>query len=67
MDEFQLVLKALDQVRLSDLQKHATASKVPFGTLLKIKYGTTKNPRFSTVRKLADHFNKSTVCPKTGK
>lgn len=56
MDELQLVRKALDQVPLSELPKHAKASKVPFGTLQKIKYGTTKNPRFSTVRKLADYF-----------
>lgn len=29
---------------------------IPKDTLIKIKYGTTKNPRYETVKVLAEHF-----------
>ena len=40
-------LAAMNQVQLRRLAKD---SGIPFGTLMKIRYGTTKNPGIETVR-----------------
>lgn len=47
-----LIQKELAKVAISDLPAIAEKVDVPFGTLFKIKYGTTKNPRYETVEKL---------------
>lgn len=59
MNDLQVLRQRLEQVPVSELPRHAKASKVPFGTLQKIKYGTTKNPRFTTVQKLLLYFGKA--------
>lgn len=59
MDDFQLVKKTLNKVRSVDLPALSKSSKVPLGTLMKVKYGHTKNPGWFTVKKLADHIKAS--------
>jgi hypothetical protein len=56
MDDLELIQTRLAVVPISDIPQLAVASGVPFGTLFKIKYGTTKNPRFDTVKALANYF-----------
>ena len=58
MDALELVRKRLQAVPISELPALADKCGVPFGTLHKIKYGTTKNPRFDTVKTLIDFFDK---------
>jgi hypothetical protein len=58
MDDLQLVKARLAATPISQLEKLGDVTGVPFGTLFKIKYGTTKNPRWETVKPLADHFRK---------
>lgn len=52
MNDLTLIQKELAKVAISDLPAVAEKVDVPFGTLFKIKYGTTKNPRYETVQKL---------------
>lgn len=59
MDELALVRSRLRATRYSDLAKLAKKTGVPKDTLIKIKYGTTKNSRFATVKKLANHYLKA--------
>ena len=56
MDDLELIRKRLQAVPISELQELADKAGVPFGTLHKIKYGKTKNPRFETVKLLRDYF-----------
>jgi len=56
MDDLSFVRGELQKVALKDLEDLADKCGVPFGTLQKIKYGTTDDPRFNTVKLLADHF-----------
>jgi len=56
MDDLQLIKERLSGIAISDLKDLGEKSGVPFGTLFKIKYDTTKNPRFDTVKRLADYF-----------
>jgi len=56
MDDLQFIQSRLDLIKISDLEHIAKAAGVPFGTAHKIKYGKTKSPQFSTVKKLADYF-----------
>ena len=56
MDDLELIRKRLQDVPISDLPELADKCGVPFGTLHKIKYGKTKNPRFETVKMLRDYF-----------
>ena len=58
MDDLQLIQEELSATPISELRALGRKAKVPFGTLFKIKYGTTKNPRFDTVRVLADYFRR---------
>jgi predicted transcriptional regulator len=58
MDDFQFVRGQLVQMRVSDIEGIAKAAGVPKDTAIKIKYGQTKNPQFSTVKKLATYFRK---------
>ena len=58
MDDLQLVKTELEKLRLSDLDSVAHGSGVPVDTIIKLKYGTTRNPRYETVKPLADHFRK---------
>lgn len=56
MDDLKLVQARLSQVALKDLPAESRRTRVPAGTLTKIKYRTTKNPRYQTVKKLADYY-----------
>lgn len=56
MDDLTFVIAELQKVALKDLTALAEQSGVPFGTLQKIKYGATDNPRYTTVKTLADHL-----------
>ena len=56
MDDLELIRKRLEAVPISELPELADKSGVPFGTLHKIKYGKTKNPRFETVKLLREYF-----------
>lgn len=56
MDDLELIRNRLQNVPVSELPALAGRCKVPFGTLQKIKYGKTKNPRFDTVKTLREYF-----------
>lgn len=56
MDDLELVKKGLADTPLSELPAVSEKTGVPFGTLHKIKYGKTQNPRFDTVKPLADYY-----------
>lgn len=56
MDDLEFVRSELQKVPLKDLDRLAELSRVPFGTLQKIKYGETADPRYTTVKLLAEHF-----------
>lgn len=58
MDDLKFIQSELSKIAISDLPAVAKRSKVAFGTLLKIKYGTTKNPRIKTVQSFADFLRK---------
>lgn len=64
LNDLELVQERLGKTRISDLHALADQTGVPFGTLFKIKYGTTKNPRHNTVKPLADHFRQGDLPPK---
>lgn len=56
MDDLDFVRGELQKAPLKDLNGLADASGVPFGTLQKIKYGETVDPRYNTVKILAEYF-----------
>ena len=56
MDDLELIRKRLEDIPVSELSALAERCHVPFGTLQKIKYGKTKNPRFDTVKQLTEYF-----------
>jgi DNA-binding XRE family transcriptional regulator len=51
MDELQ-ALEHLRQTRLKDIDGVAKITKISRHTLIKIKYGTTKEPRWKLMKKL---------------
>jgi hypothetical protein len=57
MDEFQ-ALTQLRQTPLCELEEVAKATKIPWATLVKIKYGTTKFPRLPALKKLVAWANR---------
>ena len=63
MDDLQLVRKRLSDTAISALDSLSKKSGVPFGTLQKIKYGTTKNPRWETVVQLASFYRRQPKKP----
>lgn len=56
MDDFIFVKAELDKRDYSDLPLIQDESGVPIGTMAKIKCDATLNPRYRTVRTLADYF-----------
>jgi hypothetical protein len=50
------IRKRLESYTMEELKQLAEDSRVGFGTLLKIKLGTTKNPGIETVRKFWPHL-----------
>lgn len=58
MDDLQLVRSGMKKLRLRDLERLSADTKIPRDTLVKIFYGTTRYPRFPTLKTLAAHFGK---------
>lgn len=58
MDDLQLIQERLDRVPLKDLPAEASRIRVPLGTLTKIKYRKTRNPRYRTVKKIAEYYRR---------
>lgn len=56
MDDFTLVKAELDKREYHELPGIQAESGVPIGTMAKIKCNATLNPRYGTVRALADYF-----------
>lgn len=56
VDDLQLIQERLARVSQSDLPAEARRMKVPLGTVTKIKYRTTTNPRWRTVKKMAAYY-----------
>lgn len=56
MDDLDLIKSRLADIPVSRLPELALATGVPKDTLIKVKYGTTKNPRYETVKALADYY-----------
>lgn len=60
MDEFQAALKELRALPLGGLAEVSKKTKIPWATLVKIKYRTTEYPRLPTLNKLATYFGNGT-------
>lgn len=58
MDDLELIKTRLAAAPISSLRSLSVDTGIPFGTLFKIKYGTTKNPRWETVKPLAAYYRK---------
>jgi predicted transcriptional regulator len=56
MDDLALIKSCIADMPRARLAEIASASGVPFFTLLKIRDGHTKNPRYQTVKALAQHL-----------
>lgn len=56
IDDLTFVKESLGQIRPTDWTSVADKSGVPLGTLRKVAYGEVADPRFWTVKKLADYF-----------
>jgi hypothetical protein len=56
MDELELIKTRLAATPISELPAIGEVTGVSFGALFKIKYGTTKNPRWNTVQLLAAYY-----------
>jgi hypothetical protein len=56
MDDLELVRERLSKTPVSGLRALSKESGVPYGTLWNIKKKKTKNPRYPTVKVLADHY-----------
>jgi predicted transcriptional regulator len=55
-NDLDYVKSELSRMRPIDWEEVATLSGVPLGTLRKIAYSEVEDPRFSTVKRLADYF-----------
>lgn len=55
-DDLSFAKASLSEIRPTDWDEVANLSGVPLGTLRKIAYGEVADPRYSTVKKLADYF-----------
>lgn len=56
MDMLTPVQERLRGATEAEMEKIAAASDVPIGTIARIKYGQTPNPRVLTVQKLYAHL-----------
>lgn len=54
--DISLVRAALRGITYSELHEIAERTGVPHGTLVRLKYGQTKDPRHSTIARLLDHL-----------
>ena len=58
MDDLDLIKMRLSRTPLEDLYRMAQESGVPYGTLWNLRMKKTKNPRYQTVKPLAEYFKK---------
>jgi len=58
MDEYEELLARLREMTEAQAQEFGKRAGVPWGTLLKIKYGQTKNPGILTIKKLVAQMKK---------
>lgn len=57
MDDLSLVKGELEKLDFKALQRLEVETDVPATTAAKIRSGETKNPRYKTVRALANYFH----------
>lgn len=55
-NDLDFVKASLEAMRPTDWDEVSDGSGVPLGTLRKIAYGEVLDPRYWTVKKLADYF-----------
>lgn len=58
MDDLELIKMRLSRTPVENLYAMAQQSGIPYGTLWNLKMKKTKNPRYKTVKPLADFFKK---------
>jgi predicted transcriptional regulator len=58
MNTFESLTARLKAMTEPEAQAFAERAGVPWGTLLKIKYGQTKNPGILTVEKIVSQFER---------
>lgn len=63
INDLAFVKSSLSAMRPADWLNVSEQSKVPLGTLRKIAYGEVSDPRFWTIKKLADHFRSLQSAP----
>jgi predicted transcriptional regulator len=56
MDDLSLVKAELEKLDIKGLESLALETDVPATTAAKIRSGETQNPRYKTVRALANYF-----------
>ena len=59
MDDLELVKQRLSETPVSALYGLSQESGVPYGTLWNLKKKKTKNPRYDTVKPLAEYFKRA--------
>jgi hypothetical protein len=58
MDDLELVKLRLSETPVDELYGLSKSTLVPYGTLWNLKKKKTKNPRYDTVKPLADWFRR---------
>ena len=58
MDILTYIKTKLEDCNIAEVEKIASSSDVPYQTIIKIKYGTTSNPRIKTIQSLLNYFKK---------
>lgn len=56
MDELETLIARLRAEEPSRIRSLADETGIPYGTLRKLRAGTTVNPRYTTLRKLKEHY-----------
>lgn len=58
MDILTYIKTKLEDCNISEIETIAASSNIPYQTIIKIKYGTTSNPRIKTIQPLLNYFKK---------
>jgi len=61
MDDMDVIKEGMARLRLSDMKTLSKVTRIPEPTLIKIYYGTTKYPRFPTIKRLSAHFKRAAL------
>jgi transcriptional regulator with XRE-family HTH domain len=56
MDDLSLVKTELSKLDYSGIERVSVESGVPAGTITKVRSGETSDPRYNTVKRLANYF-----------